>query len=133
MFACPNCYNSQYGKVYFLYFVSFFLFASLVFLNLFVAIIIEAFNDTANDTGDSRILPDHFNHFIEVWGMVDPEGTPLLFSLSLSSLLFSSLSLSTVCLSVVSTNGRPPPPAPLYIYILHPYIYIYAFPSLQTD
>jgi len=52
------------------YFVSFYLVVPLIFLNLFIAIILEGFTST-NNAMSSLLQDDDLDQFIEVWARFD--------------------------------------------------------------
>mmetsp|Transcript_44960 Transcript_44960/g.43535 ORF Transcript_44960/g.43535 Transcript_44960/m.43535 type:complete len:109 (+) Transcript_44960:219-545(+) len=58
----------------FLFFYSYFFLAVLIFLNLFVAIILDGYSETQNK--ESRTFNnDCLNHFLTIWSDFDPEAT----------------------------------------------------------
>jgi hypothetical protein len=55
-----------------LYFASFFLLINLIFLNLFIGIILEAFQDSDNSSL-KVINQNHQDYFRDVWAKFDPD------------------------------------------------------------
>ena len=56
----------------FLYFVSFLLMVTFIFLNLFIAIILQGFSDT-NKSENLRISENDFREFQEIWQEFDED------------------------------------------------------------
>merc|ERR1711959_282211 len=63
----------------FVYYVSFTLFVSYVFLNLFIAVILEASEISADEEKDN-LSEDHLNQFMSRWLIFDPD-----YSLSMTT------------------------------------------------
>ena len=64
------------------YFVSFMLFGSFVMLNLFIAVILDAF-DTMLHQEEGAVTARDFTTFVEVWARYDPHATGFLSSQNL--------------------------------------------------
>ncbi|DAZ95903.1 TPA: hypothetical protein N0F65_012614 [Lagenidium giganteum] len=60
--------------VAFAYFCSFTLLVTFILLNIFIAVILEGFADE-KDRANSVLLPQHYENFVNVWAMLDPEAT----------------------------------------------------------
>jgi hypothetical protein len=76
------------GAIGLLYFCSFFIVASLLMLNLFIAVILD--NDKAAKQEDEKGLQDEvFEHFVDIWSKFDPEATNLLSTKELGNFLKS--------------------------------------------
>lgn len=61
----------------YIFFISFIIIFTLVLLNLFVAIILEAFSETSKNE-DSLIPPAEILNFKKEWAKFDPEGTSMI-------------------------------------------------------
>lgn len=60
-----------------IYCLSFFLFVNLIFLNLFIAIVLQGFADTMEK--EQRLFnQDILRHFSEIWAEFDPEATSFI-------------------------------------------------------
>ncbi|CAM9364865.1 unnamed protein product [Chrysoparadoxa australica] len=57
------------------FYLTFILMSSFIVLHLFVALLVDAFNDT---TWNSPLSPEHFKHFCEVWGKYDKDAKYLM-------------------------------------------------------
>eukprot|EP01065_Artemidia_motanka_P034980 TRINITY_DN4294_c4_g1_i1.p1 TRINITY_DN4294_c4_g1~~TRINITY_DN4294_c4_g1_i1.p1 ORF type:complete len:1838 (+),score=725.27 TRINITY_DN4294_c4_g1_i1:34-5547(+) len=55
----------------YLYYVSFVVICTYVFLNLFIAVLLDSFND-AVDVGDQLVTDEEMEHFFDVWRTFDP-------------------------------------------------------------
>jgi len=55
------------------YFISFMIIVSFIFLNLFIAIILESFNTSQNEEG-LKIGQQTLNQFSEIWSEFDKKG-----------------------------------------------------------
>ena len=53
------------------FFISFYLVVVLIFLNLFIAIILEGFT-TTNNAMSSLLQEDDLEHFVDCWARFDP-------------------------------------------------------------
>jgi len=69
----------------FLFFFSFTVFVSFVFLNLLIAVVIEGFSET--DDSGMRLSDENFDHFRDGWVVHDPRGTGVVPSGSTYKLL----------------------------------------------
>ena len=70
-----------------LFFYSYFLFVNLIFLNLFIAIILQGFEDTQNK--DNRLFNQQsLDHFRDVWAKYDPDATTFLKISRIKDMLF---------------------------------------------
>jgi hypothetical protein len=69
-----------------LYFVSFMIIMSFVFLNLFIAIILENFG-IQNDAADSKINSDTLEIFNKFWLRFDPKGKAFISVLQVTQLI----------------------------------------------
>lgn len=69
--SIPNGCGSELPKFYFMVFL---IVVSQIFLNLFVAIVIDSFAAQAK-AFDLPIQPVDFENFVEVWKGYDPEAT----------------------------------------------------------
>lgn len=56
------------------YFISYRIVVEMIFLNLFIAIILQGFDDT-NKQENSVLNNDIAEHFTEIWAKFDPKGT----------------------------------------------------------
>ena len=63
------------------------LLVSFVFLNLFIAIILEGFNMSQTEQ-DRRIKEQTFNDFVDCWKKYDPDATELIAFDDLENLIF---------------------------------------------
>jgi hypothetical protein len=69
---CTDVNGCSAGMSVFLYFYSFILIVGLVVLNMFVGVVLEAFENSQ----ESDILnPADLDHFVEVWAEYDPDAT----------------------------------------------------------
>lgn len=69
----------------YVYFNSFTIFVTFVFLNLLIAVVIEGFSET-DDTG-MRLTDEQFDQFREVWVLYDPQGVGEVPSTSITKML----------------------------------------------
>lgn len=60
-----------------MYFISFMIVVSFIFLNLFIAIILESFNTTQIEEG-LKVGAKTLSRFNEHWSEFDPKGTTLI-------------------------------------------------------
>jgi hypothetical protein len=79
--GCGIMYSSYY-------FLSYVLIVKLIFLNLFIAIILQGFDDT-NQQEDQLINGELTHIFKEKWANLDPEGTSFIQVFELEDLLYS--------------------------------------------
>lgn len=56
------------------YFVSFTVLITFVFMNLFIAVILEGFGESSSES-DAGLSDDHFSTFAQIWTKYDPTGT----------------------------------------------------------
>lgn len=80
----PNGCGTLFGYVFF---TSFLLLVSLIFLNLFIAIILQGFEEV-NQKEDMFLNEDALNHFKNQWKKLDPNGRGFIPIGKLPSLLF---------------------------------------------
>lgn len=68
----PNGCGSYWASL--LFFLTYMIFVTFIFLNLFIAIILEGFSDTSEE---KNLRVDHLMimKFINIWQDFDPEGT----------------------------------------------------------
>ena len=71
-----------------LYFFSYLLFVKLIFLNLFIAIILQGFDET-NAKQSGLINPQRLEHFRDKWSLFDQDGTSFIPCRHLPDLLFA--------------------------------------------
>jgi Ca2+-binding EF-hand superfamily protein len=69
-----------------LFFVTFMVFASMMMLNLFIAVILENFGDMMREYNDG-VSPDHIDAFAREWGKLAEAGAPFLPSFTVVKLL----------------------------------------------
>jgi len=78
--GCGNAWGA------YLFFYSYYLLVALIFLNLFIAIILDGYQETRNK--ESRAFnQDCLNQFREVWSEFDPEATGFMKSLQMRDFL----------------------------------------------
>ena len=95
-----NCVNSQtyeerqlYGirgcgsALAYPYFISFMLLISLMIMNLFVAVVIEGFEESRKDDEDSIINSRQLDTFLEKWSRYDPKAKGWIRPVDLAFLL----------------------------------------------
>eukprot|EP00899_Mesostigma_viride_P023937 jgi/Mesvir1/4728/Mv10005-RA.3 len=65
------------GNVYFppVYFISFVIFGCFIFLNMFIAVILESFDYTKVDVQDTSLPPGTVQRFMATWSKMDPHAT----------------------------------------------------------
>lgn len=76
--------GSSAGTVYF---ITYLLMVPLIFLNLFIAIILEGFAETSNKE-NNLIEKEDIDKFIKCWSKLDPKGTGFIKLLELPDFLF---------------------------------------------
>ena len=57
-----------------LFYYSFIIIVTLIFLNLFIAIVLQAFEDTSQDA-NKLLNPDLLDNFKQCWSKYDPDGS----------------------------------------------------------
>eukprot|EP00755_Sulcionema_specki_P015559 Sspe_Gene.59734::Locus_32834_Transcript_1_1_Confidence_1.000_Length_6014::g.59734::m.59734/K04851/CACNA1D; voltage-dependent calcium channel L type alpha-1D len=71
--SCDPHLDECGDKMSYIYFISFVVVGSYIFLNLFVAVLLDSFNDTvADDVGEHLITDEEVDHFFAVWKRFDP-------------------------------------------------------------
>ncbi|KAL7552270.1 hypothetical protein ACHAWF_016556 [Thalassiosira exigua] len=81
---CREVNGCSAGISVYLYFYSFTMIVSFVILNMFVAVVLEAFQ--ASDEGE-LLGPEDLEHFVSVWSQFDPEATWFINACDVQSFL----------------------------------------------
>jgi hypothetical protein len=79
--GCGSYYTTHF------YFYSYIVLVSLVFLNLFIAIILQAFDDI-QDQSNKTFNQDMKDLFLDCWVMFDPEGDKFIPKSKFGDLMF---------------------------------------------
>lgn len=71
-----------------IFFITYLIFVKLIFLNLFIAVILEGFEDTVNS--ENKVFnKEKAQHFTEVWSLFDEEGTGMITITDFKDFMFA--------------------------------------------